>query len=641
MPACVLSMLFRKSCRCAWGAGLLSLALLGAARADDLTELPLEQLMNTEVLSAARFARQVTDAASAVSLLTAQDIQALGLRTLGEVLDQMRGLQVSADTSYLYLGARGFGGPGAYAGRVLMLVDGVPASDNLFDQIFLGHDALIDVAMIDRIEYAPGAGSAMYGNNAFLGVINIVTRRGRDLNGLEAAVSGGRNGDGKLRLSWGQRADNGAEWLASLTLHANDGTPSSDLGKIPYEDSDAEAWQLLLKGQWQAFSLQLLSSARTVRSQYPSVPATTSQQDGGHVVSLGHDHSFDDGALAGWRSSVRAQLGGQRYNYDVDLQGYHGSIRAEGAWWSLDTQASYEGWQRQRVVLGLRLREDPKLHYDQVDSGYPDENLAMHRRSLGLSVEDELRLSEQLVATLGLRADRRTNVDWTYSPRAAMVWTPLPDWQFKGSLGRATRFASAAEESFGLSPQDHGEHVLHRELATEYRHDTLRWLATVYDYRVSEMIWPDQDITALRGHGLELEAEWQWQGLRLRASQAFQRSHNNLGNELAYSPHHISKLQLSVPLDGERWRLSAAVRRTSSYLPTWDGYTPKDLVPVPSSTRVDLTLQALKLIGPLDLTIGLRNAGNTPEHGLDPYMGTPAEMGRKVRYGWIELRGHF
>ena len=165
-------------------ATLGALPLAGAAQAPaspDLTQLPLEQLLDTEVVGAARFARQITDAASAVSVLTAQDIQALGLRTLGEVLDQMRGLHLTTDLDYVYLGARGIGGPGAYAGRVLMLVDGIAAVDNLFDQVFLGQDGLLDPALIERIEYAPGAGSAMYGNNAFLGVINIVTRRGRDL----------------------------------------------------------------------------------------------------------------------------------------------------------------------------------------------------------------------------------------------------------------------------------------------------------------------------------------------------------------------------------------------------------------------------------------------------------------------------
>jgi hypothetical protein len=236
--------------------------------------VPLEQLLDTEVVGAARFARQITDAASAVSVLTAQDIQALGLRTLGEVLDQMRGLHLTTDLDYVYLGARGIGGPGAYAGRVLMLVDGIAAVDNLFDQVFLGQDGLLDPALIERIEYAPGAGSAMYGNNAFLGVINIVTRRGRDLDGVEAAVAAGSNQDRQARLSAGRRLADNREWLASVTMRRNDSVPTSEVGHLPIP-GQADALSYFFKGQWEDFDLQALGSRRSVQRHYPGTRPTT------------------------------------------------------------------------------------------------------------------------------------------------------------------------------------------------------------------------------------------------------------------------------------------------------------------------------------------------------------------------------
>jgi outer membrane receptor protein involved in Fe transport len=266
--------------------------------------VPLEQLLDTEVVGAARFARQITDAASAVSVLTAQDIQALGLRTLGEVLDQMRGLHLTTDLDYVYLGARGIGGPGAYAGRVLMLVDGIAAVDNLFDQVFLGQDGLLDPALIERIEYAPGAGSAMYGNNAFLGVINIVTRRGRDLDGVEAAVAAGSNQDRQARLSAGRRLADNREWLASVTMRRNDSVPTSEVGHLPIP-GQADALSYFFKGQWEDFDLQALGSRRSVQRHYPWDPADDRHTDGGDVLALGHQHAWDNG----WQTLLRAQWG--------------------------------------------------------------------------------------------------------------------------------------------------------------------------------------------------------------------------------------------------------------------------------------------------------------------------------------------
>lgn len=75
----------------------------------------------------------------------------------------------------------------------------------------------------------PGAGSAVYGSNALFGVINVITKRGRDIGGVQVSgftgspnAPNGREG----RVTWGQRADNGAEWLLSASM--ND-APGRDL----------------------------------------------------------------------------------------------------------------------------------------------------------------------------------------------------------------------------------------------------------------------------------------------------------------------------------------------------------------------------------------------------------------------------
>ena len=96
-----------------------------AAAQADIAQLPLEQLMQMEVRTASRYAQTALEAPAVVSVVTADDIRLFGYRTLAEVLGSMRGLYVSYDRSYHYLGTRGFATPGDYNTRVLLLVNGV------------------------------------------------------------------------------------------------------------------------------------------------------------------------------------------------------------------------------------------------------------------------------------------------------------------------------------------------------------------------------------------------------------------------------------------------------------------------------------------------------------------------------------
>ena len=86
-------------------------------------------------------------------------------------------LCVSYDRDYAYLVARGFQRPGDYNSRFLLLVDGVRLNDAVYDQAPIGTDFPMDMDMVERIEYVPGPGSAVYGSNALLGMRAGTTRR--------------------------------------------------------------------------------------------------------------------------------------------------------------------------------------------------------------------------------------------------------------------------------------------------------------------------------------------------------------------------------------------------------------------------------------------------------------------------------
>src|SRR5205814_1495674 len=97
-------------------------------------------------------------------------------------------------------GARGIN-LGDFNSRMLLLVDGHRINNNLTDGAFIDTAFILDMDLIDRVEVIRGPGSALYGNNAFFGVINVVTRKGAQLNGLEVSGEYGEFDSYKARVT--------------------------------------------------------------------------------------------------------------------------------------------------------------------------------------------------------------------------------------------------------------------------------------------------------------------------------------------------------------------------------------------------------------------------------------------------------
>lgn len=106
-----------------------------------LAQLSLQDLMQIEiptVVSASKYAQKTTEAPSAVTVITADDIQKYGYRTLADILNSVRGFYVTYDRGYHYVGVRGFNRPGDFGGRILLMVDGHRMNDPLYDTVAAG-----------------------------------------------------------------------------------------------------------------------------------------------------------------------------------------------------------------------------------------------------------------------------------------------------------------------------------------------------------------------------------------------------------------------------------------------------------------------------------------------------------------------
>ncbi|MFM7272615.1 MAG: TonB-dependent receptor plug domain-containing protein, partial [Gammaproteobacteria bacterium] len=142
-----------------------------------------------EFLSIATGQKQLVAKAPAVaSVITAEEIEALGATTLEEILETVPGVHVSLSSTYLspIVSVRGI-----YTDKnpqVLMLVNGVPMTHLHFGD--RGGRSSFPVRDIARVEVIRGPGSAVYGADALAGVINVITKSGSEIGGTEAGIRG-------------------------------------------------------------------------------------------------------------------------------------------------------------------------------------------------------------------------------------------------------------------------------------------------------------------------------------------------------------------------------------------------------------------------------------------------------------------
>jgi outer membrane receptor for ferrienterochelin and colicin len=134
-----------------------------------------------------------------ISLITAEEIQNSGARDLIDVLRLVPGFDVMQDNQFVM----GFALRGSWAneGKVLLLLDGVPFNELLYQSVSVGNRFAVDA--VERIEIIRGPGSAVYGGSAEYGVINIITKAAESLNGVAVYGTGGFHSNAVGRTNGG------------------------------------------------------------------------------------------------------------------------------------------------------------------------------------------------------------------------------------------------------------------------------------------------------------------------------------------------------------------------------------------------------------------------------------------------------
>ncbi len=566
-------------------------------------ETETEELGFTEiedVYAAAKHLQSVKEAPASISLVTDEDIKRYGYRTMTDVVNNVRSFYSYSDRNYDYIGVRGFARLGDYGNRVLQLVDGHSINDNVYGIFYMGHAFGVDMDLIKKIEFIRGPGSSLYGNNAVFGVINVITKDGKDLDGLYTKMEGGSYNTYSGSIAFGKRFRDKYDLLIAASFIKSKGQDfqypeflaSSNSGGWARDCDGDKARKFFIKAS--VGELTFLANAVSREKNVPTAVYGSlfndnrlSTLDEKIFAELKWDHPFSDD------KNLKARIFYDRYRFDGTYPFDSPPViinRDEAVGQSIGGEVIYD--QKifsHRFLVGIDViyhMEATQKNYDEAPrTTYLDD----HRTFTTWSIygQDEWDITSWLRFTGGLRFDEYSTYGRNLSPRVGLILTPIKTNAIKLLYGQAFRapnvyelyYATNMEPSIyranpNLKPEivDTFEMVVEQEITS-----TFKATASGFHYAARDLINQEQNadgsmqfynISRVKSDGVEVGLEINWPGfLKGDASYTYQDTRDEQMNRwLANSPRHMVKIGAIVPLYHHMVFLSGRCRYMSNRL---------------------------------------------------------------------------
>ena len=558
---------------------LLALSCNAQELPADLSEASLEQLGDIKVYSASKHLQWSGEAPSSVTVIDAEEIQQHGYRTLADALQSVRGFFVAYDRTYSSIGVRGFCRPGDFNTRVLLLVDGHRLNDNIYDQAMLGTEFPIDIDLIQRIEIIRGPVSSLYGSNALFAVINVITRKSHEVNGVEISAEAASFNAYEGRISYGGTLRQ-LDFMLSGTFYGAHGQNqlfypeyrTTNYGIAGHMDDDQVA-STLATISLRGFTLQTVFGSR--EKGIPTAPygalfavPGTRTIDAHSYIDLRYEHNF-----ATWNLLARTFY--DRYTYrGTYMYAGPGQDRevnpnldyGDGKWWGTELQLSRTLLRRNRVSVGGEYRDN--IRQDQTNYNLrPLALLLDDRRSsfVGAAyLQNELALTKSITLNAGLRYDYYSNIESSTDPRVALIYRAAAKTSLKFIYGQAFRVPNVYERYYSIPPNLPNpllkpETIRSMEAVWEQGLSRRMWLSTSIFYNSMDGLITQepasgnsvvfQNVQKTKSTGLELELKGQLEGgLEGTASYSFQQTKDRTTHMfLTDSPRNMVKLSMTKP----------------------------------------------------------------------------------------------
>ncbi len=589
------------------------------------------------VTAAAKHAQTPREAPAFVSIITADEIKKYGHRKLSEILRSLIGFHVSNDRNYGYVGVRGFLRPGDWSSRTLVLVNGHRINDYVYGCFTQEYDFLVDVDNIERVEVVRFPGSMLYGSEAIFGVINVVTKEGKDISGLRTSASGGSLGLRKGSLTYGLLTKSGVDMLFSLSrvrVRGNErlyyrefDSPETNFGIAEHLDAE-EADNFLASILYGELSFQ---GAFVTRDKHiPTAPYGTAFNDPRTMttdergfVELKLDHQFDD------TKSIMGRIFYDDMHYDGHCPTYDERVgvnldapdSADEEWWGGEVLFSWQISDWNRVAVGSEFQDHTRAEqkaWTDLDGTYMFENHPFQIWSVYL--QDETALRKNLHATVGVRHDDCSVWGDTTNPKLALVYDPFEKTTFKVLYGTSFRAPNLYElyyddgQVLKNNPELIPEEMTSWELIAQqefgkglsgtvsfYKYDINHLISQTFDPTDGMIFYDNIDRVEARGVEVELRGKWKG-GLQGYVGCSFQQVEDAKTRELlTNSPKEMAKLGTILPLVPDKLFLSAEVQYLGDRLTLSGNHAAAYVL-----TNVTLLYRPLR--ENLELSVGLYNA---------------------------------
>jgi iron complex outermembrane receptor protein len=396
-----------------------------AEQAQDLARLSIEELGQIQVTSVSKRAESIGDAASAIYVISREDILRSGAATVPDMLRLAPNLEVSqASASGFVITARGFNGAPAaqnFSNKLLVLIDGRTVYTPLFSGVYWDMQDVLPQD-IERIEVISGPGATLWGANAVNGVINIITRTAAETQGGLAFATAGDHGR-SAALRYGGRLSDRAAWRVyaksfwSRDTRLADGRSANDHWSKPQvgfrlDLNPSAADAVTVQGDaYDGFVAKDAAPAEDVKGRNLTARWTRAT-GGGSTLQV---QAYYDRAQRG------AEVNGSAFKvdtYDVDVQqsfelGPHDLVLGGGY-----RQVRYH------IAPGAALFWDPDSRRLQLANAF---------------AQDTLALAPNLKLTLGAKLEDDPYIDAAFLPSARLSWEASEAVTVWGAASRAIR----------------------------------------------------------------------------------------------------------------------------------------------------------------------------------------------------------
>lgn len=315
-----------------------------------------------------------------------------------------------------------------------------------------------------------GPGSSVYGSSAIFGVYNVLLRRGKDIQGIEASGEVGSFNSYKGRITAGYGFTNGLELLLSGSYYDSRGpeslyfpefdSPQFNNGVARDLDYERHS-QLFGKLSWNDLTLTTAWNSREKgipTAAYDAYFGDPREQaiDSAWFADLKFDRELDNGLHLTSRLAYHDYAFQGWFPYAAAAPGDPPSVvvnrdDVDGEWWGLETTVSREFFDQFTLTGGVEFRDNFRQDQENFDEGSPRVQFVdVESRShvIGLYGQGDWAIATNLMASVGLRYDYYSTFGGTWNPRVGVMFRPWDSTAWKLLYGRAFRAPNAYESAY-------------------------------------------------------------------------------------------------------------------------------------------------------------------------------------------------